>query len=213
MKASHLALVAGLGAAGLSILLIRQASAKYEEPQWVIIKKQGDLELRKYPRLVAASVTVSGTDEKAANRAFSILAGYIFGKNSMRRKLAMTVPVTEQIKSEKIAMTVPVTTSLTENSITMSFYMPSKYDMDSLPEALDKRIEFSVVSPRAYAAIRFSGRAKEDSIRRHTSILEKFMQEISLTASGEPVRAFYDPPWALPFLRRNEVWIPVQLTE
>lgn len=211
MKPRNILLIGGFGAAAISLLFLSEVSAKYEEPQWSIVKKQGDMEVRSYPRLVAASVTVDGTDSDAANKAFSILAGYIFGKNAGKQKIAMTVPVTEQMRSEKIAMTVPVTTLLSDKKMTMKFFMPSDYDLDNLPEALDKRIEFVVENPRAYATVRFSGRATEESIKSRTATLLEFINSSGLIVAGEPLRAFYNPPWTLPFLRRNEVWIPVEL--
>lgn len=211
MKLRNTLLLGGVGAAAVTLLFLSKADAKYEEPQWSIVKKQGNIEVRRYPRMVAAAVTVDGTGGDAANKAFSILAGYIFGKNEGRRKIAMTVPVTEQMRSEKIAMTVPVTTNLADKKMTMKFFMPSDYDIENLPEALDKRIGFVVENPRAYATVRFSGLATEKSIRSHTTTLLEFINSSGLKVAGEPLTAFYNPPWTLPFLRRNEVWIPVEL--
>lgn len=209
MKGKSISSIAALGAAGLSIAAFSAASAHYEEPHWFTVSKEDQFEIRKYPRLVAASVTVSGVAERAADSAFSILAGYIFGKNSTRKKIAMTTPVIQEAGSTKIAMTVPVTTRRDQNSLTMKFYMPSQYELDTLPEANDKRIEFEVLAPQLYATVRFSGRAKEESMSKHTQELKKYLEANGLVATGEPLRAYYNPPWTLPFLRRNEVWIPI----
>lgn len=209
---SVLLLAAGVaGIAGLASVLSSQADAKYEEPGWQSVKKENDFEIRKYPRVIAASVTVSGADNnQLANRAFKILAGYIFGKNKSNKKIAMTVPVTQKVASEKIAMTAPVIKTTTENSMTMKFFMPSKYDLDSLPEAEDKRIEFEAIPSRSYATIRFSGLTEDNRVARETKRLQGFIKSNGLVATGEPVLAVYNPPWTLPFLRRNEVWIPVK---
>lgn len=196
-------------AAGLSLAALSGASARYEEPSWSMVRKDDQFEIRKYPRLVAASVTVNGVTDQAANSAFSILAGYIFGKNSARKKIEMTSPVTQEPGSTKIAMTVPVTTSLNQDSLTMKFYMPAKYDLETLPEAQDKRIKFAELAPQLYATTRFSGRAKEANISKHTQELKNYLKTHGLVATGEPLVAFYNPPWTPPFLRRNEVWLPI----
>jgi hypothetical protein len=209
MQGKSIIFVCSLIAAGLSLAALSAASARYEEPKWSIIRKDEQFEIRKYPRLVTASVTVNGVTDRAANSAFSILAGYIFGKNSARKKIEMTTPVTQETGSTKIAMTVPVTTSLNQDSLTMKFYMPAQYELETLPEAHDKRIKFAVLAPQLYATVRFSGRAKEASISKHTQELKDYVNTHGLVATGEPVVAFYNPPWTPPFLRRNEVWLPI----
>jgi hypothetical protein len=209
MQGKSIIFICSLIAGGLSVAALSTASARYEEPKWSIVRNDDQFEIRRYPRLLAASVTVNGVTDQAANNAFSILAGYIFGKNSTRKKIDMAAPVTQEAGSTKIAMTVPVTTSLNQNSMTMKFYMPAQYDLETLPEAHDKRIKFELIAPQLYATVRFSGRAKEASISKHTQELKEYLSTNGLVATGEPVLAFYNPPWTPPFLRRNEIWLPV----
>jgi effector-binding domain-containing protein len=203
-------MAAGAGAIGLAVG--REATAKYEEPNYKVLRSSQDIEVRQYPPVIAAEVEVEGTREKSANQAFRILAGYIFGKNVSRDKIAMTVPVTETTSSEKIAMTVPVTSVTAEGKMTMRFYMPSKYSMEALPEPVDNRIKFAKLPAVRYAVIKFSGFAGEDNIARHESKLRKYVKDEGLTLEGQAVRAFYNPPWTLPFMRRNEVWLPIEMT-
>lgn len=202
-----------VGAAVLStfvgLALAADSLAKYEEPDYKVIIKKGDFEVRQYPEVVSASVVVAGSGKDSANQAFKILGGYIFGKNEGHSKVAMTVPVTESIKSEKIAMTVPVTTKEAENEMTMSFFMPSKYSLSTLPKPLDNRITFNTVPTRKFAVVRFSGIAGEDSCRKEEERLRAWIKEQNMSAVSDAVRAFYNPPWTLPFLRRNEIWIEV----
>jgi hypothetical protein len=66
------------------------------------------VEVRQYAPHIAAEVTVSGERDAAINAGFRVLAGYIFGGNEVRAKVAMRTPV-KQVPSEKIAMTTPVT--------------------------------------------------------------------------------------------------------
>jgi effector-binding domain-containing protein len=200
----------GAGAIGLAIG--SEALAKYEEPNYEVLRKSQDIEIRQYPPVIAAEVEVDGTREEAANQAFRILAGYIFGKNVSRDKIAMTVPVTEMTSSEKIAMTVPVTSVSAQGKMTMRFYMPSKYSLEALPEPVDNRIKFTKLPQARYAVIKFSGFAGEDNIARHESKLRNYLKDIDLSPDGRAIRAFYNPPWTLPFMRRNEVWLPLEMT-
>ncbi|MBS1955214.1 MAG: heme-binding protein [Cyanobacteria bacterium SZAS-4] len=209
---SILFLTAATVALGTAIFVGSDVLAKYEEPDYEIIEKSQDIELRKYPAVIAAQVELEGTWENSADQAFRILAGYIFGKNIPRQKIAMTVPVTESGASEKIAMTVPVTSAKSDGKMIMRFYMPSKYRLETLPEPIDGRIKFLKVAPASYAVIKFSGFASRENIDRHEAKLKRFVQEKNLTVNGSTVHAFYNPPWTLPFLRRNEVWIPFDHT-
>lgn len=198
-----------LASVGIAFAIADQVSAKYEEPDYQVRDKKGNIELRDYPGVIAARVTLPANGDETANQAFRILAGYIFGKNSSREKIPMTVPVTQKTTSEKVAMTVPVTKQEQNGKMTMTFFMPSKYSLDSLPAAKDERIEFEQIAPRRFASIRFSGFASDGSFKKHTSELQKYIIDTKLTAVGEPVHAFYNAPWTLPFMRRNEVWIEV----
>lgn len=202
-------LAAGAGA----IAIGREAFAKYEEPNYEVLRKSQDIQLRQSPPVIAAEVEVTGPRDEAANKAFRILAGYIFGNNVSRNKIAMRVPVTEITASEKIAMTVPVTAVNSEEMMIMRFYMPSEYSIGALPEPIDNRIKFATVPAACYAVIRFSGLARESDIARHESKLRRYLKDWGLTTQGQAVRAYYNPPWTLPFMRRNEVWLPIEIPQ
>lgn len=209
MRIKPIMLLAAAGAAGLGLVIGNDALAKYEEPAYSIERKDGNIEIRSYPEVIAAEVEVPGRGEHSANTAFKILAGYIFGKNVSKTKIAMTVPVTEKLSAEKIAMTVPVTTGIDKKNMTMRFYMPSKYSLETLPEPIDKRIKLYRLPPRKFAVIRFSGFSSEENCRKHEEQLSKWLKSENLESSAESMRAFYNPPWTLPFMRRNEIWIPL----
>ena len=57
--------------------------------------------------------------------------------------------------------------------------------------------------------IRFSGMAEEDSLRRHTHELKAYLHSKNLEPLAAPTYAFYNPPWTLPWLRRNEIMIEI----
>ena len=78
-----------LFASALSVFGIRTA----EEPPYQVIDRLGDVEIRRYGARFAAETTVADDGNQAMNRAFFILAGYIFGGNRRKQAIDMTAPV------------------------------------------------------------------------------------------------------------------------
>ena len=72
------------------------------------------------------------------------------------------IPMMAPVTSEKISMTAPVTEEQAGERVhRISFAMPSRFALETLPEPLDKRITFKVVESRRTATIRFAGRVHE----------------------------------------------------
>ena len=181
-----------------------------EEPPFTVTLKAGDLEVRDYPALIAAEVTVGGDRGQAVNAGFRLLAGYIFGGNAGKKSIAMTAPVVQaRATGEKIAMTAPVTQSGGPGSWVVRFIMPKGYTLATLPTPKDPRVQLKALPPSRLAVARFSGLAGEADVRKQTAALEAFIDEHHLRKVGEPSLARYDPPWTPWFMRRNEIWAPV----
>ncbi|MFB1297130.1 heme-binding protein [Mycobacterium sp. pW049] len=179
-----------------------------EEPLYVLEELLGDVEIRRYGPRIAAQTAVAGDEEQARSDGFRRLAGYIFGGNRRQTKIAMTAPVAQ--KSEKIAMTAPVAQSRgAGGESVIRFFMPSKWSLELLPEPDDDRVELVEVPSETYAVLRFSGDRGPDAVAAKTTELLDSLRDSSFAPSGEPVAWFYDPPWTLPFRRRNEVAVPV----
>lgn len=183
-----------------------------EQPRWESVVKDQSREIRRYSSFLAASTTVEGPFETAQNDAFRILAGYIFGKNKAREQISMTAPVrTDQRQNESIAMTAPVIQQQTGASWNMLFSMPSKYTASTLPEPLDSRIRITTIPEETLATIRFSGWSDREAFEVQSKELEAWVRSATEYEPAGPARyAGYDPPWTLPFFRRNEVMIPVR---
>ena len=122
----------------------------------------------------------------------------------------MTSPVNQKIVSEKIPMTAPVNQQKSEDKWVVSFLMPSKYTIHTLPQPLDPNVILRAVPARKVAAIRYSGTWSKKRYEENKSQLEQFINERSLKITGEDIFARYDPPFQIFFLRRNEVLIPVE---
>jgi hypothetical protein len=194
----------------LLALLIPSIAMAIEEPKYTVVKKDGDVEIRFYDPYVVAETTVDTSDfDEASNEGFRRLAGYIFGGNKVRQKIAMTSPVTTE-QSQKIAMTAPVESEQLGGSVRVAFTMPSEYTLETLPVPNDSRVILLQKPGRKFAAIRFSGRWTEANFHEHTDELTTWIQKEGLKVSGAPIVARYNPPFVPSFLRRNEILIPVE---
>lgn len=188
--------------------------AKTPEPSWKSISKDGNIEIRAYDAMIVAEATTDGERGEAINEGFRILAGYIFGGNSGQKSIEMTAPVTQQAensKGQKIAMTAPVTQEAGEgqNEWKVRFVMPAEYTLSSLPKPDDARIKFIEIPAYRAAVIRFSGFNTDSNLASHKVELMKWIEDNKITTDGEPVYAFYNPPWTPPFMKRNEVMVTI----
>ena len=182
-----------------------------EEPAFKQVSREGAFELRDYPAVVVAEVTVTGDQKEAANAGFRLLAGYIFGGNKRRQSIAMTAPVAQQAASEKIAMTAPVAqTQTTTGAWVVRFTMPSAYTLQSLPVPNDARVELRNIEPARFAVLRFSGLAQTADVEAKSNELLAQLKSHRLRAIGSVSLAQYNPPWTLWFMRRNEVMVEVK---
>jgi DNA gyrase inhibitor GyrI len=87
--------------------------------------------------------------------------------------------------------------------------MPSEYTLASLPKPLDPRVKIREVPAEKRAVITFSGFYNEEKVQEKTQALRDWIKSKSFKPTGEPQFARYNPPWTLPFMRRNEVMIQV----
>lgn len=66
-----------------------------DEPTFAVSLTEGDFEVRDYPALIVAEVSVMGEREDAASNGFRLFAGYTFSGKIAKRKIAMTAPVVQ----------------------------------------------------------------------------------------------------------------------
>lgn len=181
-------------------------ASNVETPDYEVLKKSGSIEIRQYSAMIVAETAVEGPRDEAISRGFRIIADYIFGNNLSSDKVAMTAPVTRQ-SSQSIAMTAPVSQQSEGAVSNVRFVMPSKYTMETLPKPVNPAVVLIEVPAKRFAAIRFSGFGNQKSLDRRTAQLREYISEQGLTAANTPQYAFYNAPWTLPFMRRNEVMI------
>jgi hypothetical protein len=183
----------------------------YEEPRYDLIVRIADrVEIRRYGPRVAAETQLAIAGEAGNNEAFKLLFAYIAGANQAFAwddgKIAMTVPV-EFRNNTLIAMTVPVQTAQQNGGTVMRFFLPAKYSRDHAPEPIDARVKIVAAPAETVAILRFSGSGKD--FAAHQNELLKILRGSGWRPSGAPYTLYYDAPFTLPFLRRNEATVAV----
>jgi hypothetical protein len=184
-----------------------------EEPKFESLRKEDKVEIRRYGPVIVAETIVDGDMDSASNRGFQRIAGYIFGNNE---RIAMTAPVVAEAQSsaEKIAMTVPVSIEpqIADDSKMagaqrwrIHFVMPSQYTLATLPKPLNPQVKLREIPAKTYAALTYSGFNTESKVQENTDQLLDWLKTQKIETIGKPQLARYNPPWTLPFLRRNEI--------
>ncbi len=182
----------------------------YEEPTYEVIARANDrVEIRRYAPRLAAEVAVQGTDKEARGNAFRLLFDYISGANrggSGPHLIAMTVPVAVR-EPERVAMTVPVESDETDGRVRMRFFLPAEYTLKNVPDPLDERVRLLTVPAETIATLRYSGSGRDFQNRQKE--LMTTLEDTDWRPLGPPYTLYYDAPFTLPFMRRNEAAVPV----
>ena len=166
-----------------------------EEPEYTVVERHDDWELRRYEPYLVAETQVDGDLRQSGNAAFRVLAGYIFGDNDASTKMAMTAPVLSE--------------SIDDGEYRYQFVMERAYDLESLPVPNSGRVEIREIPPRLMAAHRFSGRWNESRLEDLTTTFLRSLDEEGFTPKDDPLLARYNPPITPWFLRRNEILVEV----
>lgn len=206
MSGPFIAVLSSLLLAGCSVVGISDGT---EEPKFRLIDHVGDIEIRAYGERIAAETSIVADEDCARSAGFKRLAGFIFGANTTKASIAMTAPVAQS--SETIAMTAPVSQGQDAGGRwIIRFFMPATATMASLPTPTDPDVRLVAVPPETIAVMRFSGARDPATVQDRRADLLRGLDGTKWRPQGVPVAWFYDPPWTIPFLRRNEVAVAVQ---
>ena len=209
----HLKFKRAFALLGITFLLsvATMPSHAIEEPTYSVVQKTEQFEVRQYAPYLVAEVVVPGPASEAGKQGFSLLGGYIFGKNKGERKLEMTAPVTqtpvEPPAPVKLEMTAPVTQAAAPGGFLVQFVMPKGYTLATLTEPMDAKVKLREVPGNRVAVIRFSGSWSQSTYEEQLQKLRSALSAAGMATVGEPVSSRYNSPFSLPFLRRNEIWL------
>lgn len=159
----------------------------YESAPYQVLRRDGNIEVRRYPALVVAETRMRGSDDS-----FMRLFRFISGGNAAQ---------------QKIAMTTPVFFSGDNTNETMAFVMPKKMSADAAPKPNDPEVSVSEIPGGELAVLRFSGGRSATTQNKKLAELRAWLTRENLTSEGAPIYGYFDPPWTPAFLRRNEVML------
>lgn len=183
--------------------LFGHVTSNVEQAEYTVIRQARDYEIRRYPSRIVAETKIPGSGTKALNEGFRVVAGYIFGDNTKREKIAMTAPVLAS--TEKVA-----TTKAAEGETVVSFGMPKSKELSQLPFPVDPRVMVMTQPETVYAVKRFGGYRSDAAIKRAEARLLEALRRDGVKMLGVPVYAGYNAPGTPPWLMRHEVMIPIE---
>jgi len=187
---------------GIAVALLLAVSLLYsfrfkniETPNYTVLKKLGEVEIRQYPTMILAQTKLkSGRYDGNEDNGFRTVAGYIFGGNQTQ---------------QKIAMTAPVIMNMSDSNASMSFVMPSQYQMEELPTPNSNKVQITQQAPLVLAVIRFGGFASQNKIQEQADLLTQTLKENNIQIKGALLFMGYNAPWDVTG-RRNEVAYEVE---
>jgi hypothetical protein len=187
-----IAIAVGLMTAGCSVVGVRSGT---EEPRHAVVDTVGAIEIRSYGERVAIETRVTADEEQARSEGFMRLAGYIFGDNRERGKIAMTAPVGESRDPS--------------GGWRIRFYAPSSLTPEAMPAPDNPLVSVVAVPAETLAVLRFSGSRSPEAVKERQDELLRGLDSSPWRPRGQPFAWFYDPPWTIPAFRRNEVAVAV----
>ncbi|KAJ1381173.1 SOUL heme-binding protein [Sesbania bispinosa] len=191
-----------------------------ETVKFKVLSRRDQYEIREVEPYVVAETTMpgkSGFDFSGSSQSFNVLAEYLFGKNTTKEKMEMTTPVfTSKSQSDgvKMDMTTPVLTTKMEyqDKWKMSFVMPSKYG-SNLPLPKDSSVRIKEMPRKIVAVVAFSGFVNDEEVNQRELKLREALKsdrQFKIKEGTSVEIAQYNPPFTLPFQRRNEIALEVE---
>lgn len=167
-----------------------------EQPDYKVIEQlPGGVEIRQYEARTYASSRVEGTGMEARRQGFRLLFNYITGENK---------------GDEEISMTVPVATEIEEKEHVMQFFLPSEYNETTAPAPKNPNVSIGTIAPRIEAALEYTGSQSVQRAQQHAILMKQDLENSNWQMKGDIRSMFYNPPFSIPFLRRNEVIVEIK---
>ena len=174
----------------LIIFFSMAATETLKNPEFTLVEKFGNIEIREYSEYVIAKTSISQGDMELNNNMFRTLAGYIFGGNS---------------KSQSIPMTAPVITKNDKSSYDMIFFMLDATKPEDLPSPNNNNVSIEMMDIGTTVSITFGMWATESRVEYYKKKLDKYIKDNNLQLQSPLMVAQYNSPWAIPPFRKNEL--------
>lgn len=187
-------------AVGAAFYVSKKIADHAEEPDYEAVRKDGEIEVRDYDSMIVAETVKGGYHEKARRAGFETLYDYIRASNRSGKKIAMTTPVLQQLSEGEGR----------SKGWAIRFIMPKKYTKASLPAPENDEVTVEEVPARRMAVVSFSGSFTASLASKKLMALYNYLADEGLKQKGDPVYAFYNPPWVPGFMRRNEILIEIE---
>lgn len=184
-----------------TVAVVGLAAAKYsspaiETPEYEVLERLGDVEIRRYDRMVVARTSVGNSSfESSGSQGFRTVASYIFGGNERNQKIAMTAPVVMKMG----------------DSASLYFVMPKQFSREDLPVPSSGAVELAEMEPQVLAVLRFGGFSNDARIREYCDRLAQTLLGRGIKTQSDFMYMGYNAPWDV-INRRNEVAVAVEFT-
>jgi hypothetical protein len=160
----------------------------YETLPYEVVKKECPIEIRKYNDfLLASTKTVLN---QRYDSGFSNVFNYISGRNKNKEKISMTTPVVSYEENQQLVT---------------GFYVPSKYQKDTVPQPSDPNVFIDDYETALYGVIRFKGSWKEAHLKEKETELRAYLKKHQFNIESQRLLFRYNPPFVPSVFRRNEI--------
>lgn len=179
----------------VSTVMIGPIMSNVETPKYTVALSEGPIEIRQYAPMIVAEVVLKGHRTDVIGSGFRMLADYIFGNNAAKKSISMTAPVQQM---------------MCDDAWCISFVMPSAHRLENLPSPNNRDVKIKEIPQKTFITIQFSGTNANSTITKYENQLREYIKQHDVEIIGGPKYAFYNPPWTLPFMRRNEIMFEVK---
>lgn len=167
------------------------------EPTFTVLATHESFQVRSYSQRFAIGTTCTSD-----NSGFRALAGFI-GVGSTPKNS----------ENESIAMTAPV---IKDQASGMQFVLPAKFDdISKIPSPTDSDVKIITLPAQTGAVSTFSGWVSPSQAQQQKLNLYDALSPagIELNEGNQWQLWQYNPPFTIPWLRRNEIWVELKEEE
>jgi hypothetical protein len=183
------------------------------EPYYDVVIDGEHVQLRHYHVYHVARVRVeSDEDDQNRETAYMRLLNYVLGRNSRKETIAPMAPLIQEDVAARMTALMRLETHEVDDHLTafeVSIILPNHLTAESAPLPLDPEIQIQRVKPHLTATVRFAGFCGKRKQTRLSKYLRLWLHDKGYMTASAPRLAKYNPPFTLPFMRRNELHIDV----